>query len=121
MEFKEVIKIRERLCRYRKECKGCPLNEGSDCKEFLVQFPEEAEAILLKWREENPMTTLLSDFLRKYPDATLDSLGTPKYLCPASLGYSNNPACKGMIESDCKKCWNRPLKKESESSGMDKR
>lgn len=55
-----------------------------------------------------PKKTILSDFLKKYPNAKLSDLGIPD-LCIMRLGY------KKAFQSMCRKpgtclwCWNRPL------------
>lgn len=89
-------------------CFECPfhLQQKTDtCREFEIEYPEEAVAIVEKWSEEHPRKTFLSDFLEKHPKAPLDSeFETPK-CCPSSLGYTENEKCV----SDCVKCWNRPL------------
>ena len=114
MEFKEAMKIKKRMCQGI-TCFECPLNEPSSdkecaCGEYILEFPEEAEEILIKWAEEHPQKTILQDFLEKYPNAPLKKDGTPQYVCPYQLGYDKSDDC---IYEDtytcCKKCWNRPL------------
>ena len=53
--------------------------------------------------------TVREDFLKKYPDAPLNTDGTPKF-CPCSLDKSYKNGCdEGW--GDCAKCWSQPVKK----------
>lgn len=61
-----------------------------------------------QWTELNPETTMLWDFLEKYPKAMLDERGLPSFVCPHYFGYDSEPYC-ATGHSDCVKCWNRPL------------
>lgn len=115
MEFKEVIKIIERMCKhYTNGCSHCPIyhskSRDMSCNTFMVHYHEKAEKILTKWADEHPAKTILMDFLEKYPNAKLDEDGTPEGPCPYHLGYDDDDDC---IYEDtytcCKKCWNRPL------------
>jgi len=116
MEYIKVMEIRQRVCdKYTNMelCKGCPLRsqatgENCGCNTFITRYPEQAEAILKKWDEENPVKTFLSDFLEKYPKVTLKDNGTPKGICPSQLEYCEFATCNG----DCVKCWNRHLESE---------
>lgn len=89
----------------------CPLysrNNGIDaaCEELEMLYPERAIEIIEKWSQEHPGKTMLQDFLEKYPKANLNIDGTPKGVCPYSLGYEEEQDwCNGR----CMKCWNRPL------------
>lgn len=59
-----------------------------------------------QWTELNPETTILRDFLEKYPKAKLDDYGVPK-MCPSWLGYKDMQLCTRL---KCNECWNQPLK-----------
>lgn len=92
-------------------CKKCPFGSfenGSSltCTDFQNHHPEKAVAIVEKWSQEHPGKTMLQDFLEKYPKARLRDNGTPKDVCPYSLGYEEH---KGCCDGRCMKCWNRPL------------
>lgn len=115
MEFKEVVKIRDRMCEhYVNGCSHCPmyLNKIRDmsCNDFIMTFPASSEKIISTWAEEHPQKTILMDFLEKYPNAKLDEDGTPEVQCPYHLGYDEDDDC--IYEEDnicCEKCWNRPM------------
>lgn len=114
MEFKEVMKIRDRMCEhYVNGCSHCPmyLNKIRDmsCNDFIMTFPASSEKIISTWAEENPQKTILQDFLEKYSNAPLYKTGIPK-ACPIDLGYYDSK-CPALKEDtiECKECWNRPL------------
>lgn len=93
-------------------CKDCPISQYNNsknigCSSMENMFPEEAVAIIEKWSQEHPLKTMLSDFLEKYPKASLEKDGTPSF-CPEDLGYCEEVYCD-MNSLDCTKCWNRPL------------
>ena len=115
MEFVKAMQISKRMCdKYSKKlCTGCPLSpehngtyKGCSCSTFIEKYPEQAEAILKKWDEENPVKTFLSDFLEKYPNAPLNDSKAPR-CCPSDMGY-----CECCCNMNCFKCWNRPLESE---------
>lgn len=117
MEYIKAMEIRQRICdKYRsmQYCKGCPLRyqetkQDCGCSTFMERYPEQAEIILTKWDEENPVKTFLSDFLEKHPKAMLSESGIPSAICPERLGYCKNKGCKF---ENCVDCWNRPLESE---------
>ena len=113
MDAVEYQRTIARLCLNAK-CGDCPIwlarkDKSRGCKFFLIDYPEEAVAIIQKWAEENPVKTILQDVLDKYPNTQLDN-DIPRF-CPHYLGYekykSDNPDF--CIASECRKCWNRPL------------
>lgn len=74
MEFAEVIRNRERLCKNMRACIECPLSSnknsaGMECVSFVKKYPEEAEKIIMEWAEENPAKTNGDHFLEEFPAA----------------------------------------------------
>lgn len=64
-EFKEVIKQKERICDYvNGKCTNCYLWECSErtCVSFIMEHPQEAEEIIMKWASENPVQTNADKF-----------------------------------------------------------
>lgn len=71
-EFTEVLKQKERMCEYftnpdKSSCRKCPMasvNNGYDaiCETFLLNHPQEAEPIIMKWAKENPIKTNADKF-----------------------------------------------------------
>lgn len=104
-------------------CSNCPLcsgnnNKGLSCTGFEMLYPEKAIEIVQKWSNEHPQKTYLSEFLKHYPNAMLDTNGVPKNICPKvicpkvicphDLGLNEIDNCdKGCVE-----CWNQPIPAE---------
>lgn len=96
---------------YGVECSTCLLDSTNNridaaCEELEILYPERAIEIIEKWSKEHTRKTMLQDFLEKYPKARLHDNGTPKDVCPYSLGYEEH---KGCCDGRCMKCWNRQL------------
>lgn len=91
-------------------CEECPLSsmnngEGIVCSDFETCYPEKAIAIIQEWSDAHPQKTYLSELLTHYPNAPLDGDGTPKGVCPHTLGLTDIDNC----DDNCIKCWNQPI------------
>ena len=54
MEFIEVMNLASELCRRSWVCSDCPLGSAKDelhmnCHEYMLNHPEKAENIIVKW------------------------------------------------------------------------
>lgn len=108
-EFTKIMEIRKRMCNPFKMCTECPLFETPEqisCADFILNYPKEAEEIILKWAEEHPVKTRLTDFLEKYPNAQLHD-NRPIFCC-MRLGYK----CDNCGKTKCKDCWNTALEED---------
>lgn len=102
MEFKEAMRIFNRICKEREMCEGCVLE--NKCIVLKECDCSTAEAILAKWAEEHPEKTIADDFFEKHPKAKRGANGEPK-ACAESCGYVKcNPGAM-----PCTQCWRRPL------------
>lgn len=93
-------------------CNECPFSinnnaSGCFCLDFERNNAEKAIEIVENWAKQHPIKTFLTDFKEKYPNAPMDTNGTPN-CCPHDLGYTDN-ADKDDCNMDCKDCWNREL------------
>ena len=77
-------------------CSDCPLysdnngiSEGLSCGCFEMHYPEKAVNAVQKWSNEHPQKTYLTDILKHYPNAELNSIGVLKGTCPYVLGLMN--------------------------------
>ena len=108
------LRGRKRMCdRYignTPACEGCPLDNPNctGCSDYEETYPEEVIQKVEKWAKENPEETILSDFLRKYPNAELTNEGYPWFCCEHLFKRDHSNSLCGPVQS-CKKCWNRPL------------
>ena len=94
------------------DCSDCPLsslnNDATDrmtCGEFETLCPEQAIEVVQRWSDAHPQRTYLSEFLKNYPNAPLDDDGSPKGVCPHTLGLADIDDC----DDNCIKCWNQPM------------
>lgn len=108
MDAVEFLVERKRMCDSFSAgiCEDCPLFDDVDgCGVFMKtpKFkPEDLLSIVEKWSKEHPRKTRLTDFLEKYPNATMGDDGLPRS-CARFLGYTK--LCPG----GCCRCWNTPL------------
>lgn len=94
------------------KCANCPLSKknngkGRLCVDYEMHHPEEAISIVQRWSDEHPQKTYLSEFLKNYPNAKLDTNGVPKNICPSRLGLEDLEDC--CVRS-CVECWNQIIK-----------
>ncbi len=116
VEKKRMTKINE-FCQI--DCVDCPLdslNSGIDipCKSLEANYPDKAIKIVQKWSNEHPQKTLLSDFLKHYPQTDLEN-GLPP-LCAEMLGLVDKE-CRHKFNAcycDCLECWNTPIEESEE-------
>ena len=82
MDAVEFFRQRKRMCKAYKECCECGLyrrNPGASplCEEYCFEEPEKAVQVVEKWAAEHPVKTRLTEFLRLFPEAPMDSNGYP--------------------------------------------
>ena len=114
MEFKEAMKIRERMCNYHKICKDCPLNKLTDgCIDAMIEVEEldEYEKILEEWSKEHPVVTNADKFV----EAIKNTYGGTKLnkkqvrMCVKAV-VGLNVDCNTTHCSECMKWWDKEYK-----------
>ena len=105
MEFKEAMRIFNRICKGREMCEGCVLS--NKCIVLKDCDYSTAEAILAKWALEHPERTIMDDFFAKHPKAPRRAEGCP-YVCALQCGYIDR-CPEHKFEPECDNCWRRPL------------
>ena len=108
MEFKQAMRIWERMCKAQDDgqgCDACPMHDL--CSGGLRVYPDEAEAILAKWAAEHPEKTIADDFFERCPNAMKDDMKIP-YVCAKHCGYLAPTYCE-RVPQRCADCWRRPL------------
>ena len=103
-----TIKDLKRMCEEYYYCMGCPLFYLEGCI-MLYRLPSNLDDIVDKWVEEHPLKTYAHDFLKKFPNAQLDSYGAPRACVNAiyGLGDCSKSEISGII---CRDCWNQKMK-----------
>lgn len=112
---KNYLKEKKRMCG-NNSCSTCPLTKsfpkGTVCTHIEYTNLDKAIKIVQKWSNEHPQKTLLTEFLKHYPKAELNSNGCPD-IAPCELGIIKlKDECKGkdVYYYHCEKCWNTPVK-----------
>lgn len=102
------IKDLKRMCNYYDECDVCPLG-NSRCHYVVSSLPDNADNIVDKWVQENPVKTYAMDFFEKFPNAPRSSDGIPQ-TCWGHV-YGDGKYCSS---NDCTECWNREMDGDAE-------
>ena len=117
---KNYIHERKRMCESY-SCFECPLSSKTNgtrktCRVFENCYPDKVMEIVQRWSNEHPPKTLLTEFLKSYPNAKLNSDGFPSDIVPCSLGLiERKDICKNMClyfydnGHPCYDCWNIPI------------
>lgn len=107
---------RKRMCNTyaQRNCKGCVYHTTDGCWRTTMEHnnPEKAIEIAQKWSNEHPQKTLLTEFLKKYPNVEMDSCGYPTKISPCSLCIVNDIICGKPYSAKatrCQDCWNIPI------------
>lgn len=117
MRTAKYMQERKRMCKKQRKsgCIHCSFhNRIENC---IQQSIEEADAeravrIVQGWSDRNPPNTIMTELLKKYPNASIKD-GVPDF-CPSVLGLTLY--CNGNYQTTsqaCIDCWNK-LVKESE-------
>lgn len=114
MEEKRIATIYDerRMCdfyktsnhKHERNCTMCPFSSAQNkdksfCDVYKDNHLDEANEIILKWRDEHPQKTYKDDFLEKFPNAAVagdNNAGT----CRKFIYGQEN--CRGY----CTECWN---------------
>lgn len=112
MKEKATIFDYARMCKTYATlgCHYCPLSHcknGSrqDCGDFIKDFPDKANEIILNWCKEHPAETRQDRFLKMFPNAKIDNCGT-SILCP--LWVDKDFKCNRQLlccTECCKEYW----------------
>ena len=106
MKEKATIYDYARMCKhFDDDCQECPVfykqtETGLSCEEFIRNYPDKANEIILKWCEEHPVETRQDRFLKMFPNAPKDENGIID-LCPDCI--DTNIECFHSAKK-CAKC-----------------
>lgn len=107
MDAVEFLKTLCRMCNC--ECYNCEfkkrLSGFETCTVWRKTHPDEAVAIVEKWAAAHPAKTRQSEFLKQWPEASIDDLGVLK-VCPSPISTSHRNAHGGCTYSggNCSDC-----------------
>lgn len=102
MDAVEFIKTRAKMCK-NLSCGQCPLKFFCSSSFFdQVEIAEDGVSVVEQWTKEHPVKTRQSEFLKQWPEVTVDKHGIcnlePCNLCPSMLNAD------GCGVSRCDKC-----------------
>lgn len=65
-----------RMCKFYDDCQECPIFDNQietclGCEEFIRNYPDKANEIILNWCEEHPVETRRDRFLKMFPNANI--------------------------------------------------
>ena len=106
MEFVKVMNGFNRMCQGN-DCNECSFEGKGNCLEYLYSNPVESEEWIVKWLEENPAKTYLTEVLKHFPNTPVhQEYGFPIGFCPCDIGA--NCDCKNVDNpvKACLNCWN---------------
>lgn len=117
MYFKEKKRMTKDCTINCMDCKLSRFGNGTKkfCKQFELEHPEKAIAIVEKWAKEHPVKTRMSDFLEKFPRAIVLKYANGEYIdiCPVSIDAAIN-----CPNGACKNCrfeyWNEEVEDTDE-------
>lgn len=98
-----------RMCRTYDTlgCHYCPLSHcknglRQDCGDFIKEYPDKANEIILKWCEEHPIETRQSKFLKMFPHSETDNDGV-LVCCPKWVDKDFRCDMSGRLCTECRK------------------
>nr|DAT53447.1 MAG TPA: hypothetical protein [Caudoviricetes sp.] len=95
MDTVEYTKTLRRLCKSQANCLECPLHENCEednyvyCNGNASEYVEKSVHIVEQWAKDNPIKTRQSEFLKKFPNAYLNTITR---LLPCSLDKTLKPS-----------------------------
>lgn len=105
MDAVKLLKEVHRMCMETEHCEECPIYIycAIDTGAFEVQEPEKVIEIIEKWSEEHSIKTRQSEFLKMFPNTSLDGNGVIK-ICPQIIEGENNYPCIIQSMTSCAGC-----------------
>ena len=108
MDAVEFFKTVNRLCK-NQSCRKCPVCKESVCmarhmvgfNDDLIKSIEETVSKVEQWEKEHPVKTRQSEFLKMFPNASID--GDDGVLNIRPCRVDENIGC-GVAEKSCDEC-----------------
>lgn len=115
MDAVEYIKKAKRICKSRGVCKSvsgkCPLLDENGhciatadiCAADIIEKTENAVQIVEQWAKNNPVKTRQSEFLKMFPNATINE--SDGILCVTPCNIEGKEFCcpNGKSCGDCRR------------------
>lgn len=117
MDAVEYLKAKTRMTKRGNgavcniSCKDCPIgidNNGveTNCRKLESYYPEKAVEIIEQWAAEHPKKTRQSEFLKMFPNASLDDNGIIEINpCYINVGFKPEKGCVTPCFECCREYW----------------
>ena len=110
MDAVKFINERSRMCKNIK-CSECDLSSNNTnlnpaCDIFIWKHPDKAVEVVEKWSKEHSVRTRQSEFLKHYPNATVNESTGAIVLCPVQVFGSERDICNETGAVSCDNCCN---------------
>jgi hypothetical protein len=103
MDAVEFYKAFKRMCN-KTDCKDCLLDQK--CRPSANVEPEEVVELVEEWAKEHTAKTRQSEFLRMFPNATINESDGILCITPCSIEGKSIGCTKGKSCGDCRsKYW----------------
>lgn len=127
MDAVEFLRAKHRFCEYQREknhsqnkgwCQDCPIfaavekHQCYTCDRFVDEKPVEAVQFVEEWAKEHPEKTRLSEFVKLFPNASVQAGGCPD-CCVIEFDSKQKCVRSGCLECR-KKFWLTPIEEEEE-------
>lgn len=101
MDAIRFIRERNRMCHTFESCEGCPAFNSYNSN----SWNEKLVAIVEQWSKEHPRKTRQSEFLKQWPEASIDESGVLE-VCPMELSatYRDGDGDCNNTEKLCVDC-----------------
>lgn len=107
MDAVEFLKATKRMCEANiKTCQGCPLfDSDGGCSFTIITEGNEniAVDIVERWAKEHPVKTRQSEFLKMYPNVSIDVRDGIILLSPCALDIKIQEGVECQ-DNDCAEC-----------------
>ena len=100
MDAVEFLNEGTRMCNSYEACVGCPMYPTDDCCMVKMNLKQMIR-IVEQWAKEHPVKTRQSEFLKIFPNASLDDYGI---LLIAPCDVYDEERKSDCWENGCDKC-----------------
>ena len=106
MDAVKYLETVKKICTATKRCDECPLKDYHCYSWRKIENPEEIVSIVEKWASEHPVKTRQSEFLKIFPNASIENGIIEILPCHLDSTYLERQihlfACGSY--ADCKEC-----------------
>lgn len=112
MDAVVYVKTLLRMCKNHPVCGGCPLKSKDGCIAIMFGDMEKAVPIVEQWAKEHPVKTRQSEFLKMFPNASIDRRDGILCIDPCAIDCTkkdNKKYCNMTCTACRKDYWNKEV------------